>query len=84
MKEDRVQKLIALCVKNKMSPQKNAFAGFIHKVASGTFMVTKATAKSYIHTLIEAWRLDKWKSLVSSNQYLLREEKQKWINSHQV
>ena len=78
-KEDRVQQLIAICVKNDKTPKKVGFADFIYGVSAVRFLLSHKTVKEYIQVLVDAWRQDKWKHLVKSNDYLSREEKETWL-----
>lgn len=81
-KLDRIDQVIALCVKNNMTPDKNPFAGFVIKICSIRFGLDESTARSYIRTIISAWRGDRWKYNIKQNAYLTKEETEKWIQNH--
>lgn len=77
-REDRIKQLVALCVKNNRTPRQTGFADLIHQLSATRFFVVKATATGYLHTLIQAWRMDKWRTFVKDNSYLTVEEKTEW------
>jgi len=81
-REERIHQLIALCVKNNLTPLKNAFAGFLQNVCISRFGIEKRTARNYIDSLIAGWRLDRWKQMLQENPYLTMEEKTTWITQH--
>lgn len=78
-KLDRIDQVIALCVKNGMTPEKNTFASFVIKTCCIRFGLDESTARSYLRTIITAWRGDRWKYNVKGNGYLSPEETKKWI-----
>jgi hypothetical protein len=80
---DVVDYLIAICVKADKTPQKVGFADFVINRCSAKFSYDKYRAKSFIDTLINAWRDDKWRNYVKNNPYLTEEEKTEWIKKHE-
>ena len=82
IRRDRIYRLIALCVKNGVTPSKTSFADFILTTASALFTVSHKTSRGYIDTLIQIWNYDKWKTFVKNNDYLTKEEKEKWMSTH--
>lgn len=78
-REDRTERLVAACVKSNITPNNNRFATFVRQLTANYFSVTQATGKSYTDVLIQAWRFDKWGSLVKINPHLSLEEKQEWM-----
>lgn len=80
---DVIDYLIAVCVKTDRTPIKTAFADFIIKKCSGKFGYDKYRAKSFIDTLINAWKDDKWKNYIKNNPYLTEEEKMEWTKKHE-
>ena len=83
LKNQRVEVLIALCVKNDKHPGKPAFADKVTQFCSGYLDVTdRRTIRGYIDILINAWNLDNWKTRVENNLRLTEEERKFWISSH--
>ena len=83
LKNQRVEVLVALCVKNNKTPRQPAFADKIKQYCSGYLDVTdKRTVRGYIDILINAWNLDNWKTRVENNLRLNEEERKSWISSH--
>jgi hypothetical protein len=80
---DVIDYLIAICIKADKTPQKVGFADFVIKRCSGKFGYDKYRAKSFIDTLINAWRDDRWKSYVKNNPYLTEQEKTEWMKKHE-
>lgn len=78
-RDDRISQLVALCVKNDLTPRKNAFAGKIRDWSSMRFGCSERTAKDYATTINNAWTGDRWKNFVAESEYLTEEEKQAWI-----
>ena len=79
---DVIDYLVAMCVKANKTPANISFADFVIKKCSFKFGYDKYRAKSFINTLINAWRDDKWKNYVKNNPYLTEEEKAEWIQKH--
>jgi hypothetical protein len=80
---NRIDYLIAVCVKNNITPNHNAFADLIIRTSESRFGVRRDTSKSYVDTLINAWRDDKWKYRVQNNPYLTEQEKKEWMGKHE-
>jgi hypothetical protein len=80
---DVIDFLIAVCVKANITPLKPAFADFIIKKCSSKFGYDRYRAKSFIDSLLSAWRDDKWKSYVKNNPYLTEQEKTEWMKKHE-
>jgi len=78
-KSNRVNQLVAVCVKKDLTPSKTGFADFLIKLCATYFSCDKRTSRAYIDTLIQAFRFDKWKTLVSSNLFLSEEERKEWM-----
>ena len=81
-KSGRILQLVAVCVKKELTPSQTGFADFIIRLSASYFQCDKRTSRSYIDTLIQAFRFDKWKSLVQQNLYLSEEEKVGWMTRH--
>jgi hypothetical protein len=81
-RRDRIAQIVALCVKNNITPNNAAFADFVIRVSEARFGVRRETSKSYIAAILSAWRYDKWKTILQENVYLQEAEKQKWIQTH--
>jgi hypothetical protein len=79
---DIINYLIAICVKNNITPKDVRFAGLIRKVCASKFGYDKYKAKSFMEVLISAWRFNKWKNYVENSHYLTEEEKRKWVQEH--
>lgn len=79
---DVVNYLIAVCVKNNVTPNNVKFAGLIIKACASKFGYDKYKAKSFIDTLISAWRSDKWKNYIKESPYLTKEEKERWLKEN--
>jgi len=82
IKKNRIDQIVALCIKNNIPPSKNTFPGFVEKICASRFGLDKRTARSYSNTLHSAWQGDRWKFLVKENPYLTYEEIEKWIKEH--
>ncbi len=83
VKNQRIEVLVALCVKNNKNPREPAFADKITQYCSGYLDVTdKRTVRGYIDILINAWHLDYWKTRVEHNLRLTVEERSAWISLH--
>jgi len=78
-KEDRVNVLVAICVKNNRTPNDTGFADLVIRACSKYFHYGKRTARTYIDILISTWRFDKWKDWVKNNPMLTPEEKERWL-----
>ena len=76
---DRIEQLLAIMVKNNITPLKNTFTDIIIRVSASRFGVSRKTAKGYSQVLIDSWRMDKWERMVKENGYLRREEKENWF-----
>jgi len=76
---DRIEQLLAIMVKNNITPLKNTFTDIIIRVSASRFGASRKTAKGYSQVLIDSWRMDKWKRMVKENGYLKREEKENWF-----
>jgi len=75
---DRLRQIVAECIKRDLTPNKIGFADFINrKVAE--FGLRPQTAREYCVTLGRAWDYNKWISYVRHNDYLSREEQERWI-----
>lgn len=79
---DVIDYLVGVCVKNNVTPLKTAFADFIMRACAAKFGYDRSRAKSFIDTLISAWKHDKWISFVKDNPYLQPHEKEAWIKAH--
>ena len=78
-RQDRIEQLLAIMVKNEITPRRIAFTDIVIRVSAMKFAVFLETAKEYAQVLIDAWRADKWESMVKENGYLTSEEKEKWF-----
>jgi hypothetical protein len=78
-KQERITTLVAVCVKNKVTPQKTAFADFIIRACASLYAFEKRTSRAYVDVLIQSWRFDRWKSYVMQNVNLSMEEQQAWM-----
>jgi|SRR5208283_3916087 len=76
---DRINQLIAICIRRGRNPNGNAFADFIHKVCWKVFGCRWRVAQEYIDVLLGLWHVDKWKSKVADNLYLTDVEKLAWL-----
>jgi hypothetical protein len=74
----RLSQLVAVCVKKQKTPSKVGFADFIHQLCASYYGVDKRTRREYLDTLIQSWNFEKWRTLVQSNGYLSKEEKEAW------
>lgn len=81
-RQDRIRKLVALCIKNNITPEKITFGNFVRRVCLSTFGLEKQAAKSMALTVYGAWTGDHWKIMVQDNPYLTEEQSQKWIKEH--
>lgn len=82
-KQFRVAQLIAVCVKRNITPKNNnGFCDYILRVAATYYACEKRVGRNYVNVLIQAFKFDKWKSLVIHNEFLNEEEKKQWINTH--
>jgi len=81
-REKRIGLLIALSVKNSLTPDSVAFCDFILKASAAKFAVTRQTAKGYVDTLLSCWRWGRWKEQIKTNNNLTQEEKDRWIKEH--
>ncbi len=82
-RQDKVEQLIAICVKAKVDPNRtNAFATFVAQQCANRFCSSKSSIKDFTDVLIKTWRLDKWKRYVKDNVYLTVTERTEWMNSH--
>ncbi len=79
---DVIDYLIAISVKANKNPDKAGFADFIIRKCQNKFGYDKYRAKSFIDTLVGAWRDDKWNYHVKNNPYLTAEEKENWVKEH--
>ena len=79
---DVIDYLIAVCVKNNITPTRTGFADFILRACAGKFGMDKAKGKSFIDALISAWKFDRWKNHIKDNPYLTPEEKEGWFKRH--
>lgn len=82
VRKDRIQQIIALCIKNDITPSQSTCSGFVRKICSARFALGKDTARSYTETVFSAWKADHWKFLVTGNPYLTEEEIEKWPKTH--
>ena len=80
---DIINYLVAVCVKNNVTPEKAAFAGLIREACADKFVMDKYKAKSYVSTLISSWRLSRWRTWVRDSPYLTFEEKERWLEQHE-
>jgi hypothetical protein len=83
-REDVINYLVAVCVKNGVTPFDVRFAGFIQKACAAKFGYDRQKAKSFIDALISAWRFDRWRSFVEESPYLTSGEKMVWMEKHGV
>jgi hypothetical protein len=74
--------LVAICIKNNVTPDNVRFAGLIRKACASKFGYDKYKAKSFIDALISAWSFNKWKNYVEDSPYLTTEEKEWWLQQH--
>jgi hypothetical protein len=81
-KDQRLNQLIALCVRNNLTPNKTPFCDFIIRACASIYGYEKRTAKSYVDILISAYRFNRWQNYVQFNPHLTDGEKQAWINLH--
>lgn len=81
-RKTRLDVLVALLVKNNLSPNKITFCDFILRASATNFGVRKETAKGYIDTLISCWNWDKLKEWVQENPHLTLNEKERWFKEH--
>jgi len=79
---DIVSYLVAICVKNNINPNNSKFAGLIIKVCADKFGYDKYKSRSYIDTMISAWRLNHWKSYIKESPYLTPKEKERWLKEY--
>lgn len=75
----RLHEIVAVAIKNQITPQKIGFADFVIRFAESKYGVSKSTAKSYVITLVDAWRHDRWITMVRDNPNLTPEEKREWM-----
>jgi hypothetical protein len=80
---DVIDYLIAVCVKADKNPLKPDFADFIIKKCSSKFGYDRYKARSFIDSLLNAWRDDRWKSYIENNPYLTNKEKEEWMKKHE-
>jgi hypothetical protein len=80
--QDRVDQLIALCIRNNLTPANSAFVEYIRKACATRFGLEKNKAKPFVEILVSAWRGDKWKYHVHQSSYLTKEEIDQWIKTH--
>jgi len=78
---DRLRQIVALSIKGGWDPTRIGFADFVLRSASD-FGISPKTARTYVVTLVEAFRHNKWLSYVRYNHYLTEEEKQNWMKQH--
>lgn len=81
-RQDYISYLVAISVKNNITPAKVGFADYIIKACAAKFSMDKYKAKSYINTLISTWRFNKWKRHVEESPYLTEAEKERWFREH--
>jgi hypothetical protein len=79
---DIITYLVAICIKNNVTPNDSRFAGLIRKACAAKFGYDKYKATSFIDALISAWRFNKWKDYVEDSPYLTKEEKERWLKQH--
>ncbi|MEM1564284.1 MAG: hypothetical protein QW161_06415 [Candidatus Bathyarchaeia archaeon] len=76
---DVIDYLVGVCVKNNVTPLKTAFADFVIQACAAKFGYDKSRSKSFIDTLLSAWKHDRWTGFVRDNPYLTPQEKERWI-----
>ena len=81
-KQERIFQLIALSVKNKTTPLRNTFAGFIYMVCANRYGFDKRASKPYLETMMISWRTDRWHNYINMNDYLTEEEKRGWFKEN--
>jgi hypothetical protein len=81
-RQDRIHKLIALCVKNNLTPDKPGWGDRVRWLCLSQFGLAKRAARDLAATVYGAWRGDHWKCMVQQNEYLTEDQKQKWLNEH--
>jgi hypothetical protein len=75
---DRRQYVIALAVKNDVTPAKNTFVAFAKKIYNTKFPVSKRILKQEIDIIVSAWYCDRWNSIIEDSPYFNREETDQW------
>jgi hypothetical protein len=78
---DRRAYLVALAVKNDVTPAKNTFVAFARKTYT-RFPVSKRTLKEEIDIVVSAWYRDRWISIIEASPYFNREETDEWKRKH--
>lgn len=75
---DRLRQIVAECIKRDLTPKRTGFADFVIRKAS-ELGLRPQTAREYIITLGKAYYHNKWRSYVRYNDYLSKEEQDRWI-----
>ena len=78
-KHERLCELVAVCVKNKLTPQKNIFCDFILGACASLYGYERRTARSYVDVLLSAWRFDRWESYIQKNELLKEGDLAEWM-----
>jgi hypothetical protein len=84
MTVDRIDKLVALSIKNLQHPYHNSFPAFIRKILASEGIST-VIALGEIKTLNVAFRSDKWANLIKNNSYQITpQEVETWERNYKA
>jgi hypothetical protein len=85
MTVDRIDLLVALAIKNNISPYKNSFPAFARAVLITKCQVSTTVANNELKTALSAWAADKWASHIKNNPCgITREEIDKWEHDYKL
>lgn len=80
--QDRLNYVVALAIKNRVTPDANSFVQFARNIYISKFKASKQVMKADIDMLVSAWRSDHWRLLVDGSPYFNREETEEWKRTH--
>jgi len=78
-REDRLNLIVALAVKNKTHPNKNNFVSFVRRIYASKFNLSVAQTRAELDILVKAYQAERWKTLLKDLPYELTEkELEEW------
>lgn len=78
-RKERLRTLARLAMENKINPSMNTFAGFIIRIVSSNFGLSRAVANKDLDSLVIGWKSDQWKALLNDEEVIIDDVLQTYI-----